>query len=139
MSAATLVLDTHVWVWFLAGDARLRMTAREAITAAGDERRVLVPAIAVWEVSMLEAKRRLVFGSLCEEWVETALAHPGFELAPLTPSIAVASNRLPEGFHGDPADRMIVATARALAATLVTRDRRMLGYGRRGHVKTLRA
>lgn len=139
MSADTLVLDTHAWVWFLAGDLRLRPAAREAIASAGDASRALVPAIAVWEVSMLEAKGRLVLDSNCAQWVEAAFAHPGLELAPLTPEVAVASNRLPGSFHGDPADRMIVATARMLDGTLVTRDRVMLAYGRRGHVRVLRA
>jgi PIN domain nuclease of toxin-antitoxin system len=139
VSADTLILDTHAWIWFLAGDARLRPPAREAIASAGDAGRALVPAIAVWEVSMLEAKGRLVLGSTCAQWVEAAFAHPGLELAPLTPAVAVASNQLPGGFHGDPANRMIVATARVLDATLVTRDRAMLAYGRRGQVRILRA
>ncbi|HCV25099.1 MAG TPA: PIN domain nuclease, partial [Candidatus Latescibacteria bacterium] len=66
-----------------------------------------------------------------------ALSSPGLSLAPLTPDIALASSRLPGEIHGDPADRMLIATARSLGATLVTRDRRILEYSQAGHVTTL--
>lgn len=134
-----LVLDTHVWIWFMNGDPALGGATRDAIVGAAENACVLVPAIAVWELSMLDAKRRISLSTPCEAWVATALSQPGVVLAPLTPEIAILSNRLPDGFHGDPADRIIVATARALDAALLTRDRRILTYGRRGHVRTIAA
>ena len=83
---------------------------------------------------MLEAKGRIRLGSPCQQWVEEALATPGLTLVPLTPEIALDSSRLPGDFHGDPADRIIVATARRLGARLLTRDEKLLAYGHGHHV-----
>ena len=88
---------------------------------------------------MLEARGRITLAKPCSEWVDDALAAPGFGLAPLTPDVAVESVRLPGPFHDDPADRMIVATARLAGAQLVTRDKRILDYGARGHVAVVPA
>lgn len=134
-----LVLDTHVWVWLVAGDTTLSPEARRAIEQAAADGAVLVPAIAVWEVAMLEARGRLVLGQPVLQWVEQALSAPGLDLAPFSPDVAVESVQLPAPFHDDPADRMIVATARVAGATLVTRDRQILDYGARGHIGVLRA
>jgi PIN domain nuclease of toxin-antitoxin system len=75
----------------------------------------------------------------CREWVETALGKPGVHLAALEPAIAVDSTRLPELIRGDPADRILIATARRLGATLVTADHEILSYGRRGYVSVMDA
>lgn len=88
---------------------------------------------------MLEAKGRLRFDRDCREWVRAALALPGIALAPFTPEIAVESTRLPGEFGGDPADRILVATARLLGARLATRDRRILDYGRTVSLALIRA
>jgi PIN domain nuclease of toxin-antitoxin system len=95
---------------------------------------LLVSAISVWELGMLEAKGRIRLKPSCEEWVKEALAAPGLALAPITPEIALESSRLPGLFHGDPADRIIVATARRTGAQLMTRDRELIQYGRKGHL-----
>ncbi len=134
-----IVLDTHAWIWVVAGDPALSGEARSAIEKAAAAGAVLVPAIAVWELAMLEARGRITLAKPCPEWVDDALAAPGFGLAPLTPDVAVESVRLPGPFHDDPADRMIVATARLAGARLVTRDQRILDYGARGHVAVMRA
>jgi PIN domain nuclease of toxin-antitoxin system len=76
---------------------------------------------------MLEAKRRVKLDRPCEEWVRAALDVPGVRLAPLTAEIAIDSTRL--DLHGDPADRILVATARRLGARLMTADWRLLEYG----------
>jgi PIN domain nuclease of toxin-antitoxin system len=83
---------------------------------------------------MLEAKGRIRLTSPCGQWVRDALATPGLTLLPLTPEISLDSSRLPAPFHGDPADRIIVASARATAARLLTRDAKLIDYGRRRHV-----
>lgn len=134
-----LVLDTHAWVWLVAGDATLSPEARDAIERDAVDGAVLVPAIAVWEVAMLDRRGRLVLGKPVLQWVEDALSAPGLDLAPFTPDVAVESARLPAPFHDDPADRMIIATARIAGATLVTRDRKILDYGARGNVAVLAA
>jgi len=86
---------------------------------------------------MLEAKGRIVLGAPCEKWVATALALPGLRLIGLEPEIAVASSRLPGDMHGDPADRMLTATARACDAVLATADERLVEYGKAGFMRVL--
>ena len=133
-----LVLDTHAWIWWAIGEP-LDDAARAAIGRAASRGAVLVPAISVWEVAMLVSKGRLAMAMPVGEWCRQALALPGFSLAPLTPDVAIESCQLPGVIHPDPADRMIVATARVLGATLVTRDEKLLAYGAAGHVVTLAA
>ena len=133
-----VLLDTHVWVWLLNRDAALVSSAAlDAIQAAAARGAARVSVISAWEVATLEAKGRLRFTVSCEEWVQRGLAAPGISVAPLTPDIALASTRLPDGFHGDPADRILVATARQLGATLVTADGRIQEYGAGGHVAVM--
>jgi PIN domain nuclease of toxin-antitoxin system len=137
MSSAkpALLLDTHYWVWLQLG-VREQFTARvlKAIEEAASEGNVLLSIISVWELGMLEAKGRIRLHCSCEQWVREALEMPGLSLAPLTPEIAVESSRLPQPFHGDPADRIIVATARRIGARLLTRDEKLIEYGRQRHV-----
>jgi PIN domain nuclease of toxin-antitoxin system len=105
------------------------------IEGAGGRSELAVSAISVWELAMLEAKGRISLSRSVDEWVAAALTAAGMRLAELTPEIALESSRLPGDLHGDPADRMIVATARVLGATLVTCDERILRYGSGGHVR----
>jgi PIN domain nuclease of toxin-antitoxin system len=135
---APLLLDTHVWVWMTLGDARLKgapcvSTIESAVVASN----AFLSPISVWEVALLEQKGRLRLPVGCMQWVRTALDESGFRVAPFTPEIAVDSVRLPGELHGDPADRILIATARAMGATLVTHDRQILRYGARNLVRTL--
>jgi PIN domain nuclease of toxin-antitoxin system len=134
-----LVLDTHVLVWLVAGDERLRPAARQHIESGAAAQQLWVSAITPWEIGMLVAKGRLALDRDVMEWVQAALALPGIRLAPLDAAVAVASTRLPGELHADPADRLIVATARHLGATLITADAALLGYGGLGHVQVLAA
>jgi PIN domain nuclease of toxin-antitoxin system len=133
-----LVLDTHVWLWLVGGAEPLRRPVLSAVEGAARRGRIRVSAISVWEVAMLQAKGRIRLAKDCLAWVGEALAAPGTSLVPLTPEIAVESSRLPGTFHGDPADRILVATARLLGATLLTRDERILAYGKGKHVPVMR-
>ena len=133
-----VLLDTHVWVWLVAG-RKISGAAAAAIRSAAQEGAVLVAAISVWEVAMLESKGRLRFDRDCLEWVRAALALPGITLVPLSPDIAVESTRLPGAFGGDPADRILAATSRQLGARLVTRDRKILRYGKSESLAVIRA
>jgi PIN domain nuclease of toxin-antitoxin system len=119
------------------GAPSIPTAVRTSIEQAATAGRLWVSAISVWEVAMLAAKSHVVFSMDVHAWVRQALAAPGLRLAPLSPEIAVASASLPGEFPGDPADRILVATARALTARLVTADRAILEYGRLGHVSTL--
>jgi PIN domain nuclease of toxin-antitoxin system len=128
-SKSLIVLDTHVWIWLINGDEQLRLsTALPIINQSAQFSNIKISAISIWEVGMLEAKGRISFSMKCLDWVKQALAATGISLAPLTPEIAVLSSRLPGEFHGDPADRIIVATALELNASLVTKDEKILKY-----------
>lgn len=95
--------------------------------------------MSVWEVGMLEAKGRLELKMNCREWIRQALATPGLALVPPTPEIAIESSRLPGPFHGDLSDRLLVATARIAGLSLMTKDSRLLEYGRHGYVRVVAA
>jgi PIN domain nuclease of toxin-antitoxin system len=135
-----LLLDTHCWVWMQFGlmDNFTRQ-ARTAIDRAVRDACLFVSVISVWEIGLLESKGRLALFIDYERWIKEALATPGLQVAPLTPSIAAHSTRLPGEFHGDPADRFLVATARTEGARLLTKDRQILDYGRKKHVNVLSA
>jgi PIN domain nuclease of toxin-antitoxin system len=129
VAALPLVLDTHVWIWLMDQQTReLSRAAVEAIRHASRETVVYVSAMSLWEVSMLTARKRVSLSLDCLAWVQQAMRAPGVQVAALTASIAVDSTRLPGNPHGDPADRVIMATARQLGARLVTCDRRILAY-----------
>lgn len=121
----TVLLDTHAWIWWVADPDRLSERAAEAIAGAGA---ILVASISCWEVAMLVAKGRMSVDRPLERWIREALARPGLEAVPLLPSVATAAGMLDAAFPGDPADRLIYATARARGAELLTRDRRLRQY-----------
>ena len=139
MTVAALILDTHVWLWFAEGDERVRSAHRELIREAGRGGEAHVSIISVWEIATQSVRRRIELSMPRDEWVENALTALGIRLAPLTVEIALASAQLPGPIHSDPMDRFIAATARSLGATLVTRDRRLLAYGRLGYIDVLEA
>lgn len=116
---AAAVLDTHVWVWMAVGDARA-----EALRSFRGI--PLVSAISVWEVAMLVEKGRLELRPDVETWIQRNL-EPPMCLEAVSSEVAVESCRL-TGFHGDPADRIIVATARVCGVPLITADERILRW-----------
>lgn len=130
----SVVLDTHVWVWWCAKRERLSRRAIRVLEKEIPDGELFVPAIACWEAAKLVEKQRLVLSIPVSEWVEQALAEPAIRLAELTPTIAVHSTQLPASFHGDPADQLIVATARCLDLPLITADKRIRQYA---HVRTI--
>lgn len=120
-----IVLDTHAWVWWAADKKKLSGAARAAIEA--DSRRG-VSAISLWEVAMLASSGKLLIDRDPIEWLNAATALEGVEIVALRPDIAVRSTRLGRAFHGDRADRLIVATAIAESAKLVTKDAQIRSY-----------
>ncbi len=134
-----LLLDTHVLVWMSEDSPELPRHVGQAIDDAAQNDDVLVSAWAFWEVGQLVSKRRLELQRPIRDWMGDVLGTPGLVLTPFTAEIAVDCSALPGEFNRDPADRVFVTTARALGATLVTRDRDMLRYGEAGHVSVLAA
>ncbi len=135
-----LVLDTHVWIWMVEGErGALSETAVETIEEAGRRGAVRVSAISVWEVAMLETRGRITLSRPLENWVRAALRAPGIRLLPLSPEIAIASIRLPRDPHGDPSDRMLIASARVTGGRLATCDQGILDYSTRSGLAVLDA
>ena len=129
------LLDTHAWFWLVRGpEGRLSAAAAARLEQAAP---LGVSVISIWEIAMLESKRRIGLGMPVRDWVRAALVSPGFELFGLDPETAVESCNLPGRFHADPADRFLVATARLKNAVIATRDKRILRYGGQGHVKVM--
>lgn len=128
-----IVLDTHIWVWWVHGDEKLTASQLEIIEA-NEDGEIGISAISLWEISKLVANKRLELPIPLEKWFKQALSYPGVQIIELTPEIATESTRLPGEFHKDPADQIIVATARVMKCKLVTSDERILNYP---HVKTV--
>jgi len=140
MSEPVLLLDTHVWIWIVEGvNGKLSPSCLDSVRAATGDRRLLISVISIWEVANLEAKGRISLSMECHAWVHQALTQYDIDLAELSPEIAIDSTRLPDYAHGDPADRILMATARHRNATLVTGDRRILEYARSHHVRAVNA
>lgn len=137
--AEPLLLDTHIWYWFVEGKGdRMSRAVPRTVERAVKEGRAFVSAMSAWELAMLVAKRRLVLATNVADWIGASREPPGMRVADLTVDIAVDSTKLP-GIPGDPADRIIVATARSLGATFVTCDARLLAYGKEGNVRVMDA
>ena len=118
-----IVIDTHVWVWWQADPKRLSKKAARALKNA---KSIGVPAICLWEFSMLVQRDRIRLDRSALEWLNDALDVPGVRIVDLTPSVAVQSTRLPSTFHNDPADRLIVATALNEGAPLISADQKFV-------------
>jgi PIN domain nuclease of toxin-antitoxin system len=127
-----ILLDTHVWLWWVAEPQRLSAKAREAIDRA---EHLGVATISCWEVAMLAEAGRIELDRAIETWIEQALADPRTSSLALTSAVAVRAALLGrEKFGGDPADRIIYATARDAGASIVTRDRALRAFDPRGTI-----
>ncbi len=119
-----LLLDTHIWLWYAAGDTRLRPPIRRLLQ--GGEQEVWFSAVSVWEITLLAGRRRAGLEPNLRSWLPSGLAQAGVREAPMTAEIALAAAELPWA-HQDPADRLLAATAQVMGLVLVTADRRLLG------------
>jgi PIN domain nuclease of toxin-antitoxin system len=122
-----IVLDTHIWVWWVHGTPQLPQNY-QAYIQAHEAQGLGVCAISCWEVAKLVKRGRLVLPGPINLWMQQALSYPSVGLLPLSPEIAVESTQLPGAFHRDPADQIIVATARLYNCPLVTMDQRIRAY-----------
>ncbi len=121
-----IILDTHVWIWWITESENLSVQATEAINKADI---IGIAAISCWELAMLVAKNRIGLSMDVQIWINIALQHPKTQLLALTPEIAVLSTRLPGNFHGDPADRLIVASSLVHKAQLISKDDKIKQWG----------
>ena len=127
-------LDTHVWMWWVTQDRRLSRRASRAIQDEIGREGVSLSMISLWEVAKKVEKQQLVLDRPIREWIDQAISVSGLHLVELTPSILIDSCALPQPFHGDPADQLIVASARHYGARLLTKDRNLRRYQ---HIQTI--
>ncbi len=128
-----IILDTHIWIWHVQGDKSLTVDYAKIIRQF-EPIGIGISAISLWEVAKAVEHGKLSLPVPVEDWLKMALAYPGVQLLPLTPQIAAESTNLPDNLHKDPADQIIVATARIYNFSLVTYDAKILNYK---HVKLL--
>ena len=133
-----VLLDTCAIIWMVE-DAPLDRRARAEIRRAAASHTVLVSPVSAWEVGLLanRVSAGFSFQPSPVRWFQTLLARPGISLTPLTTEAAIQAASLPGELHRDPADRLLIATARDLGAPLVTRDKRILAYAAQGHLDAI--
>lgn len=134
-----ILLDTHVLIWFAQGEPSLKPAARMLIEEQTATDVVVISPITFWEASMLADKGKIALGMRPMDWMQAILNQPGFRIEPVAPVIAIDAGSLPDGVHGDPADRIIIATARHLACGLLTTDRKIIDYANQGHLQAIDA
>jgi PIN domain nuclease of toxin-antitoxin system len=128
------LLDTHAWLWWISEDPRLSKKAKSGIEKSQHDEDLWVSLISIWELARKIEKRQLVLDRPLDQWLDQATTKPGLHIAEMTRPVLIESCRLPQPFPGDPADQIIVATARHEDAVLVTKDRNIRRYA---HVRSL--
>ncbi|CAN5698215.1 type II toxin-antitoxin system VapC family toxin [soil metagenome] len=132
-----ILLDTHVLLWLVEDGKRLGATARKRIEMEAGG--VYLSAVSFWEIAMLADKQRIALSMPMTQWYERLLSQGHFKVEPVDAAIASDAGSLPGDIHGDPSDRMIIATARSLGCPMLTVDRHILAYAAKGHVEALDA
>jgi len=134
MGSGTIVviLDTHAWLFWI--DNNLDLLGKNALELIQNESVLGVSVISCWEIGMLVNKQRIALNRDVQDWIDLALKYPKIEIVDLSPQIAILSTRLPGDFHGDPADRIIVASALKNNCPLISKDKQINNWG---HVKTI--
>ena len=122
------MLDTHTWIWWNMNPQKLSQRVKEIIGNTNMYEEILLSAISPWEFSKLLEKQRIGISCNPEDLINTALDMPKLRLVPLSPILSYRSTVLPQPFHNDPVDQIIVATAREENATILTKDEKILTY-----------
>jgi len=124
-----LLLDTHVWIWSMIGSSMLKKSFHLTFENSLKSQNILISTMSIWEIGMLVEKNRIEIEMDVLDWVEQALDTSGINLSYITPRIAIHSTRLAKN-HGDPVDRLLIATASEKNAVLVTCDKKILKYAK---------
>ena len=135
--SSTFLLDTHIWVWETAASAQLSPSTRRIINDAAQAGQLRLSVISIWEISLLASRGKIRLRLPAPAWIAEARARSRIILEPVNGEIALEAGNLPGGFRSDPADQVIVATARLTGATLLTRDSRILDYSEAGFLNTI--
>lgn len=134
-----LLLDTHIWLWFCIGDRALKPRFRRLINDHLEANTAYISAISVWETAMLQQKNRLTLSMNIHDWFQHSLQNTPITVISIDSNISIDSVFLPGEFHSDPADRIIIATARAESMHLMTHDKRIIQYAKSGNVNIITA
>ncbi len=129
-----IVIDTHIWLWWISNPEKLTVNAAQAIDNACRETSIIISSISAWEIALLSNRGRLKLSIDIQAWVRKTESLPFIQFIPVDNTIALRSVDMPGVFHPDPADRIITATAMTMGLPLVTKDEKILGYS---HVKTI--
>ncbi len=128
------LLDTHTWIWWNSNPSNLSNKVKELIEDLKNYEELLLSVISIWEFSKLLEKGRLKISVNGYTWIEQALILPKLKVCELTPQTAFNSTTLPQPIHDDPADQILIATARIENAVIITKDQLIQNYP---HVKTI--
>ena len=123
-----IVLDTHVWLWWISNPECLSEKAGAAVARAMADNMIYLSSISAWEIAMLVKRGRLELTMDVADWIAKSEGLPFIHFIPVNNNIVIKSVHLPGLFHDDPADRIITATAMSMGAVLVTKDEKMLKY-----------
>ncbi len=137
MSELNILFDTHAWLWFVAGDIKIDPKIITLVEKSREMNSLYLSSISLWETSMLIKKERVNVNQPTLSWIKSAIKTSNIHLIHITPEIAYESTELPNNFHGDPADRIIVATARVMDLIILTRDHKILDYSKNKFVQTV--
>jgi len=129
-----IVLDTHVWLWWISNPENLSDCASQAIDNAVAENGIVISSISTWEIALLVDKGRLDISVDVRDWVRKTESLPFVRFMPIDNTISLRSVSLPGKFHSDPADRIITATSMTMGLPLVTKDNKIINYS---HVQTI--
>lgn len=133
-----ILLDTHVLLWAISEPNKLSTTVKQYIDVAQQNKLLLLSSISLWEIAMLEQKKRIDIRQPLKTFLESIINIQGLAIKDISIEVAVESNLLADSFHNDPADRLIVATAKYYNATLLTRDQKILAWAEQGAIETLK-
>lgn len=131
------LIDTHVWIWEVFAESKLSPSPAKTIDAERSVGRLFLSPISMWEVALKASRGKMDFHSPVRKWLASASTNVGLLTGSITPRIAADCAELPPEFHGDPADRIIAATARAEGLTFTTHDKKLLQLAKRGYFRAL--
>jgi PIN domain nuclease of toxin-antitoxin system len=134
VSAEQYLLDTHVWIWLMTNSPSLKDRHHETLALAQQRGALYLSAISIWEVARLESEGATFTRGGVETWMDRSLGDGSLLLVDVSVEVLIASTRLPGDIHGDPADRMLAATARVHGFILMTHDDLLLKYAKPGHL-----
>ena len=130
------LIDTHLWIWLQSGNTEhLKPKQVRWIEDELQKRNLFVSAVSIWEIANLSVKGKISLGTSVTAWVNEGLEDGGLQLLDLSADILIESTQLPGDLHRDPADRMLIATARQHGLTLLTYDTLILKYSEQGHLR----